>query len=82
MTVLSLIALVLLTVVVVLERFAFAVLLFLLTGWAWTASQAIRAEMARQWAVVTGKVRLYRTAFAHWWAMRALRGQLAGGATP
>ena len=64
------------------ERLAFAVLVYMLTRWAWRYVgplwATLRADLVTAYAWCRARVQALR----HWWAMRALRGQLQGGATP
>ena len=72
----------LLFVVAFAERIAFAVMMYMLCAWTWRATAQPRAWLAREILVLHGRFKIVHEAILRWWAMRALRGQLARGATP
>jgi hypothetical protein len=82
LTITAILAAVLAAVVYFAEKLAFAIILYLLCRWAFRRSKPLIRGLLREWLVLKGRCRLWLYALRHWWAMRALRGQLTGGATP
>lgn len=78
----ALLGAIVMAIVFVAERLAFAVLIYMLSRWSFRMAQPALRVVVREWLVLKGCCRLWFFAIRHWWAMRALRGQLAGGATP
>jgi hypothetical protein len=73
---------ILMAIVFVAERLAFAVMLYMLTSWIWKATAHPRALLHREILRAQRGLRTVHQSILHWWAMRSLRGQMARGATP
>lgn len=69
-------------IVFVAERLAFAVMLYMLCSWAFTAFAPLIRRLHIRIMAFVGSIKWVREAVQMWWAMRALRRQLAMGATP
>jgi hypothetical protein len=82
METIALLGAIVMAIVFVAERLAFAVLIYMLSRWTFRMAQPVLKVLVREWLVLKGRVTLWVYAFRRWLAMRALRGQLAGGATP
>ena len=69
-------------VVYVAERLAFAIIVYLLSRWTLSLLRPVLTRTLVYLLVVRAWVQLQIFRFQRWLAMRALRSQLAGGATP
>ena len=82
MEIVALLAGILTAIVFVAERLAFAVMMYLMCRWVFRTSQPLFKLMNRWADQAWAGLKVVHQSILHYWAMKALRGQMMRGATP